>query len=167
MTFLTIKTQRLSIRGLLPDDANMISNYRSLPEVAQFQSWTEYPVKKAEELIADMINASPEIKGQWFQFGIELNEKKELIGDIGFLNTDESGKSWIGFTLNSAYWNKGLANEAVSAVLDFYKELGTSQFFASTDPLNVSSKKLLEKLGFSLIEAHPDDLIFQYMGSQC
>jgi RimJ/RimL family protein N-acetyltransferase len=161
MTFLTLTTPRLTIRHLHTADAEAIAHYRSLPEVAAYQSWTQYPLEKASELILEMKTAAPEIKGQWFQFGIELNENKQLIGDIGFLNTDADNKSWIGFTLNSAYWNKGFANEAVSVVIEYYKDLGLTDIFASTDPMNISSKKLLEKLEFVIIENHPDDVIFQ------
>ena len=161
MTFLTKKTTRLIIRHLHADDAIKMAHYRSLPEVAQYQSWTQYPLEKAISLIDEMKSAAPEIKGQWFQFGIELIENNELIGDIGFLNTDADNKSWIGFTLDSGYWNKGYAIEAVAAVIEFYKELGLTEIFASTDPMNLSSKKLLEKLEFNIIEVHPEDIIFQ------
>jgi RimJ/RimL family protein N-acetyltransferase len=161
MKFSPINTARLSIRRLNASDANTLSRYRSIPEVARFQSWTEYSVQQAQELILQIDKSSPDVKGEWFQFGIELNATGELIGDIGFLNTDELGKSWLGFTLDSKYWKQGLAIEAVAAVLAFYTNIGISTFWASTDPTNIASQNLLEKLGFVLFENKPDDSIYK------
>lgn len=161
MNFLTIKTERLSIRCLYLDDAKALSSYRSKPEVARFQSWTEYSIHQAQELIAEMDKSAPDVKGKWFQFGIELSNCGELIGDIGFLNTDEFGKSWLGFTLDSKHWKQGLAKEAVDAVLTYYSSVGVTTFWASIDLSNTSSKKLLEKLGFVLVENTPDESIFR------
>lgn len=141
-----------------------MSRYRSLPEVARFQSWSECTLQQAEDLISEMEQSSPAVAGRWFQFGIELTESGTLIGDIGFLNMDEAGKCWVGFTLNSAYWGRGLAAEAVTAVLAYYSEIGISTFWASTEPANTPSRRLLEKLGFALVDDRSDDSIYQKVG---
>lgn len=161
MKFLPLKTNRLLIRSLSLADAQALSFYRSIPEVSLYQSWKTYSLEDANKLITQMNEALPTTKGKWFQFGIELEENKNLIGDIGFLNTDEEGKSWIGFTLDSNYWNKGFAVEAVRAVLDFYASIDVTNVWASIDPANDSSKKLLLKLGFIIVEEKSDDIIFK------
>ena len=160
MKFDSISTQRLVIRRLVNDDAEIISFYRSLPEVSQFQSWQQYSLQQASELISEMKMSDPSDVGKWFQFGISLKINDELIGDIGFLNTDEQQKSWIGFTLNSEHWGNGYALEAVEAVLTYYCHLGIYKVWASIDPQNHSSAKLLKKLGFSLLESKPEDHIY-------
>jgi RimJ/RimL family protein N-acetyltransferase len=160
MKFETLNTERLKIRRLSLKDAKDISHYRSLPEVSEFQSWTEYSTEKALELIQGMENSDPSIQEKWFQFGVALKNSNELIGDIGFLNTDSEKKSWIGFTLNSKYWGQGYALEAVKEVLNYYSKIGITEVWASTDPNNHSSKKLLKKLNFKLVEEKPNDHIF-------
>ncbi len=160
MKFNFIKTERLTIRRLKIEDAKAISIYRSAPEVAEFQSWENYSKPEAIKLIEKLKNSNPTNKGEWFQFGIEHSKTGELLGDIGFLNEDKNGKSWIGFTLDSKYWQQGFAHEAVSEILSYYLQIGASDVWASIDPVNISSKKLLEKLGFGLNESKPDDLIF-------
>ena len=111
-----------------------------------------------------MDESFPAATGKWFQFGIELKETGALIGDIGFLNTDEVGKSWIGFTLDSQYWRRGLATEAVGAVLAFYSTFGITTIWASTDPANTASQRVLEKLGFVLYESYAEDAIYRKAG---
>lgn len=155
-----LRTERLLIRRLRAADAEALSRYRSIPDVARYQDWPSYSLDQALALISMMEKSSPEVTGEWFQFGIELRENGELIGDIGFLNTDENGKCWVGFTLDQRYWGLGLAREAVSVVLDYYAAMGVAAVWASTDPANVASRKLLDRLGFDLVEESSSDSIY-------
>jgi [ribosomal protein S5]-alanine N-acetyltransferase len=160
MKFDRIKTERLIVRRLLSSDAEAMATIRSHSEVMRFQS--SFSKGKAEDLIEKMTLADPSIRGQWFQFAIELEVDHCLIGDLGFLNTDENGKSWIGFTLDPRHWNQGYALEAVRAILGYYGDLGITEIWASTDPKNESSMKLLRKVGFQLMESKPEDMIFRH-----
>jgi RimJ/RimL family protein N-acetyltransferase len=153
-------TKRLIIRRLVAQDAKTVSFYRSLPEVARFQSWDKYSIQEASELIAACGASEPCVHGRWFQFGVTLKDSGELIGDVGFLNTDERQRSWIGFTLNSIYWGQGYAIESVAAVLEYYSGLGSKKVWASIDPMNHPSEKLLRKLAFQLHESRPQDHVY-------
>ncbi len=161
MTFTPIRTTRLVIRPLRPSDAEALAAYRSRPEVARYQSWETYSIAQARDLIGLMEHSTPEVKGDWYQFGVALTETGQLIGDIGVLNTDAEGRSWIGFTLDPLFWKRGLASEAVTAILRYYAELGIATIWASTDPLNVASRQLLERLSFSLVEMTSSDATYQ------
>ncbi len=158
MEFKPIFTQRLSVRHLVPQDATRLSYYRNLPLVAKYQSpWSE---ERARTLIRGMTECGPTATGRWFQFGIELQKTSELVGDVGFLNCDEHGKSWIGFTLDPAHWGNGYATEAAAVVLNFYSRQNVKTVWAATEPDNYSSAKVLTRLGFSVSESTPTDLIF-------
>ncbi len=160
MKFDKLKTERLIIRRLTGKDSETISLYRSIPEVAEFQSWDNYSLEESKKLINESLSSDPSIASMWFQFGIEELNSGKLIGDIGFFNQDEDGKCWIGFTIDSSYWRKGFGSEAVREIISYYQKIGISNVWASIDPRNISSQKLLEKLGFELIESKPDDLVF-------
>ena len=55
----------------------------------------------------------------------------------------------IGYSLARPHWRKGYAREAVSRLLDLlFREEGNRRVFADTDPDNVGSNTLLERLGF-------------------
>ena len=55
----------------------------------------------------------------------------------------------IGYIIDPAHQRKGIATEAVSAMLDFcFGELGLHRVQAFTHPDNTASRKLVEKLGF-------------------
>jgi ribosomal-protein-alanine N-acetyltransferase len=55
----------------------------------------------------------------------------------------------IGYVVDPAHHRKGIAIEAVSAMLDFcFAELGIHRVQAFIHPDNAASRRLVEKLGF-------------------
>ncbi len=162
MKFENLRTERLLIRRFTSDDAEALSSYRSIPEVTRFQA--AYSIERANQLVMEMSASDPIIPGKWFQFAIELTAEHRLIGDIGCFNADDDGRSWIGFTLDPCYWNRGYAAEAVRQVLAYYRQIGITKVWASTDSENENSMKLLRKLGFTLDDVKPDGMIFVLSG---
>ena len=76
-------------------------------------------------------------------------ESNNVIGDVGvhFMD-DENLQSEVGCTLSKAYHGQGFATEAIAATLDvLFMELNKHRLMASIDPQNLSSIKLVERLG--------------------
>ena len=145
-----LSTERLRFRRLRSADAAAIASYRSVPDVARYQGWTTpYSPADALALIADVQNSTPDAPG-WFQYGIELIENRSLIGDLG-VNLDENRRqAEIGFTLDPAYQGRGLASEAVAAMLEhLFVERGLHKVSADCDARNVRSAQLLLRAGFA------------------
>jgi RimJ/RimL family protein N-acetyltransferase len=145
--FLPICTGRLVLRPFVPGDAAAFSAYRSDPAVAELQSWpTPFTLDMAERFIADLPGDGP-VKGEWVQ--IAVSGDGELVGDVA-VGLDASGRiATIGYTLATAHQGKGLAREAVGAVVDrLFGELGVHRVEASIDPRNIASARLVEDLGF-------------------
>ena len=77
-------------------------------------------------------------------FIICLKEDLKPVGKIGVWSGDE-----IGFLLSRSQWGKGLAKEALDAILPYLFE--TRQMKAVTadiDPRNEASKGILQRFGF-------------------
>lgn len=82
-------------------------------------------------------------------FAIQYNE--EAIGGLGFqIGVDISRVSAeIGYWISEAYWGRGFATRAVSAVTDWaFSEYKLTRVFALVFAYNVSSIRVLEKAGF-------------------
>ncbi|WP_432941630.1 GNAT family N-acetyltransferase [Kribbella sp. CA-253562] len=142
-----LSTERLVLRRFRDDDAAALAAYRSMPEVARYQSWdAPYPLEKAIETVRLYAGGDPEQPG-WFQYAIDLDGV--LIGDIG-LNLDETlRQAELGFTLAPAYQGQGYASEAVGALLDhLFTQRNLHRVSAECDARNVASARLLERLGF-------------------
>lgn len=61
---------------------------------------------------------------------------------------DGRGRAEVSYLLAPAYWGRGLATEAVAAVLERAGSAGTSRVEASVDVDNAPSLRLLGRLGF-------------------
>ena len=146
--FLPITTERLVLRRFEPGDAAAFSAYRSDPAVAELQSWeTPFTLEMAERFIADC-NADGPVNGQWVQ--IAVTRDGELVGDVA-VGLDADGRiATIGYSLATEHQGKGLAREAVGAVVDrLFDVLGVHRVEAGVDPRNIASARLVEDLGFS------------------
>lgn len=152
---LVLRSARLSLRLLRMEDAAPITAYRSLPEVARFQSWESFGPDDAVRLVTDQSAVVPDTPDSWLQLALILSESATVIGDCGihFL-ADDSQQVELGITLAPAYQGRGLATEALSAVLEYvFDRLGKHRVFAVTDAENHAARSLFRRLGFRH-EAH-------------
>ncbi|MEV6348920.1 GNAT family protein [Actinoplanes sp. NPDC051851] len=142
-------TERLVLRRFRASDASVLSEYRSDPDVARYQSWeAPYPVEKAVVAVRNFAASSPD-KAGWFQYAVEHAEERVLIGDVAVRLHENLQQAEIGFTLAAAYQKKGFASEAVGAVLDrLFRLQGLHKVTGECDARNVRSAGLMERLGF-------------------
>lgn len=148
---MNIETERLIIKPLTLDDARRFSEYRDKEEVAMYQSWDEYPLNKAINRI-EYCQKHP-FHGQIgnYQFGLYLKENNQLIGDI-FIEIDGHTTFTLGYTLDSVYWSKGYASEALKSVFKAMHETYSFKIcLCHVYEDNIKSIKLLERNGFDKI----------------
>jgi RimJ/RimL family protein N-acetyltransferase len=160
---LELRSSRLCLRRLRPDDAAAIAGYRSLPEVARFQSWESFGPTDAAELIAAQVGVEPGTPGTWLQLALVAVESAEVIGDCGVhFRADNPRQVEVGITLAPAHQGRGLAAEALGSVLDFvFGRLGTHRVSAVTDAENHAAAGLLRRLGFRQEAHHVEHVWFK------
>ncbi|WP_112242539.1 GNAT family N-acetyltransferase [Kribbella monticola] len=144
---MNLATERLTLRRFRAEDAAAFAAYRSVPEVARYQSW-EAPVsiEEATALVREFAAGNPSAPG-WFQYAIDLDGV--LIGDIGLKLHENLMQAEIGFTLGPQYQGQGYATEAVRGLLDhLFVERKLHRVSAECDARNVASAALLRRLGF-------------------
>ena len=170
--FTELTTARLIIRRLGPSDAAALFHIRSQPAITHFQIWEPKSVADVSAFIARQIKLDLDEPDTWFQLGISLKKSEQLIGDCGlhFLEND-SHQTEIGINLAPNQQGNGYATETLTAVFEFlFSDLGKHRVFASTDPENERTIRLLSRLGMRQ-EAHfresfwfkgrwTDDLVF-------
>lgn len=86
-----------------------------------------------------------------FQWAITDPANDGAIGTVTLTAWDRTNRhAELGYMLSPSHWGKGLAREAVRAVLAFgFPEMDLHRVEAELDPRNVASARLLEALGFS------------------
>src|SRR5690606_1030361 len=85
----------------------------------------------------------------WYQFAIALVPEGTLVGDIGLrVRADAPPTADIGYTLATAYQGRGLASEAIRAVIELaFLKLGVTRIVATIDDRNTRSLALARRLG--------------------
>jgi len=90
-------------------------------------------------------------EGTGVRWGIMLTGQDEVIGSCGFLNVSaKHQRAEIGFELSSNHWGRGIAGEALRAVVRHgFTQLGFHRIEALVEPANTASQQLLERVGFT------------------
>jgi RimJ/RimL family protein N-acetyltransferase len=173
-----LESARLRIDCLKISDADEIHHYRSMPEVARFQSWDAETAKDAAAYIAGATDADFGKEGTWFQLAVREKETANLIGDIGLHFLDVDGHQVeVGITISPERQKLGLASEALVTVLDYlFVVLRKHRVVASIDRDNQASNGMLQKVGFRqeghlvqslLIDGEwVDDVVFGLLASE-
>jgi RimJ/RimL family protein N-acetyltransferase len=147
---LTLRTPRLDLRPLRPDDAGALMAIHSDPAVMRYWStppWSD--LQQAHDLIQREIAGMA--AGTAVRLGIVVREEAALIGHCTLFSFDaQCRRAETGYALRASAWGHGYANEAVSALLDWgFAELGLNRVEADIDPRNTPSARALERLGFT------------------
>ncbi|WP_153914343.1 GNAT family N-acetyltransferase [Shewanella sp. TC10] len=163
-----IKTQRLSIRAFEAGDLAAFTKYRADPQIAQYQSWTDYSLEQAQAMFEQMDYQQFGESGLWFQLAIADNQTNQLMGDIALHFIDKQ-QIEIGFTIAQDYQQQGIAYEAVSAVIEYlFNSLNKHRIVATTDAENLASMALLLKLGFRKEGHYLQNIFFKgRWGDEC
>lgn len=144
-----LSTKRLELRPIKSSDKEEFFKYRSNAKANIYQDWIPKNLEEVEAYIKNK-PAIPNQPNTWFQFGLIEKSSCKLIGDIGIHFMENNDKQVeIGYTLNKDFQGKGYATEALKCIINYiFNVLNKHRVFASVDPRNISSIKLLERLGF-------------------
>jgi RimJ/RimL family protein N-acetyltransferase len=146
--FLPFATPRLRLRSFRAADAAAFAAYRSDVDVARYQGWqAPFPLADAERFVAEMAPLVDPVSGDWLQIAVEHDGA--LAGDVAVGLSDDGRIATIGYTLAPAFQGRGLATEAVGALVDrLISHRGVHRIEASLDGRNLPSARLIEGLGF-------------------
>ena len=65
------ETSRLRARSFTAADVEAFVAYRADPDVARYQSWSDYTLERGEAFVGSLQGATPGVPGEWFQFALE------------------------------------------------------------------------------------------------
>jgi RimJ/RimL family protein N-acetyltransferase len=162
-SFKEFRSQRLLLRRLQLGDFSPLCRYRSLPEVARYQSWETFTPSDATQLIESQLLQEPNIPGTWFQLAIIVDSTGTMIGDCGLhCRQDDPRQMEIGITLDPTYQGQGYATEAIECLLAYvFGTLGKHRVSAITDAENQTAIGLMKRLGFRQEAHHIDHVWFK------
>lgn len=145
-----INTERLLLRPLVQSDAQDIYEIFSDKQVMKYYDLLPFESLERAKQQVELFTQGFEQK-KMLRWGIEYKDNSKLIGTCGFFAFNEDArKAELGYELNSIYQGRGLMSEALGAILRYiFAETDINRVEAYVEPLNIASRKTLEKLGFT------------------
>lgn len=141
-----LRSERLRLRALVPEDANDVFLYASDPVVARYAGWRAHRTPFDSILYIQQC-----MSDQWgpITFAVEHCAEQRLIGivDIRVVSRLWSAGE-IGYTLARRYWGHGYNVEAGKLLVAYgFERLGLRRIQAVCDTRNRRSYRTMEKLG--------------------
>lgn len=142
-----LQTPRLLLRPWEESDAEALYELAKDPDVGPAAGWNVHKdVEESREIIRTILSAP----GTFAIFG---RRDGQLRGSCGFFPTRaqgaEAGELEIGYWVGKPFWGRGIAPEAVEALLAHcFTELGAESVWCAYFDGNEKSRRCQEKCGF-------------------
>ncbi len=146
MTQLHFKTDRLLIEPLTMEDASFIL------ELVNTEGWIKFIGDRGIKSKSDALTYIQKIleNKDIFYWIVKLKNNEDSVGIITFIKRGYLEYHDIGFAFLPKFFKNGYAYEATNKVLKYVIwEYNLSNILATTVPENVSSIKLLNKIGLN------------------
>ena len=144
-----LETDRTILRRFTVDDAESVFyNWASDDEVTKYLTWpTHQSIDVSRGYIDFCVKGYADLS--FYQWGIELKDTQELIGNISVVKViDEIDSLELGWVIGRKYWGKGYTAEAALKMIDFlFDKVGANCISAGHDVNNPNSGRVMQKIG--------------------
>lgn len=154
-----LSTERLILRRMMVGDCYDMYEYASNAGVTRFLTWNPHPDLEYTKEYLQYISNHYRL-GDFYDWAVILREENKMIGTCGFTRFQthhDCGE--IGYVINPAYRGRGIACEAVRAVLRFgFLKLGLHRIEAKYIDGNEASRRVMEKVGMTFEGLRRDEM---------
>ena len=143
-----LETERLVLRAMRVADAPDMYAYAAREDVTKYLTW--YPHRNLDETRAYLTEVGRRYRtGDFYDWAIIHRADDKMIGTCGFTSFNyPSDSGEVGYVLNPDYQGRGLATEALRAVMKFgFAELNLHRIEAHYIEGNDRSRRLMERVG--------------------
>jgi ribosomal-protein-alanine N-acetyltransferase len=144
----TLVTARLDLIPCSLADVPALWTLWTDPDVRRYL-WDDQviPLERARALVVQSLDAA---RASGLGLWVLRQSGQAAIGGFCALLSTADAEVELLYGLAPAWWGAGLATEAASAVLRYaFDDLGLARVVAATDPPNVASIRVLERLGMT------------------
>lgn len=148
-----LKTERLDLRSVKKEDVDEIfEGWMKDERISKYMLWNASDDREhAKQFVEEEIK---QINSDfWYRWIIILQETGQIIGTCLFYYNFEENSWDISYNLSYCFFKHGYMIEAMKEVMRFaFQQLGIQSCIAICAQENMSSCKLIEKLGFQFIK---------------
>ncbi len=144
----TLTTERLTLRAMRVSDCYDMYEYASRTDVTRYLTWSPHgDMEYTKEYLKYIFNHYR--LGDFYDWAVVLRAEDKMIGTCGFTRFHthhDCGE--VGYVINPEYHGRGIATEAVQAVVAFgFRELSLHRIEAKFMEGNRASLRVMEKVG--------------------
>ncbi len=154
-----LQTGRLILRSFTEADADNLYALDSDPQVMRWL--TGGAPTSRDKIERDILPGFLRSYDRFPGFGVWAADEKasgDFVGWFGFRPPDDAATAEtvsLGYRLRRAVWGRGYATEGARALIrQGFAELGVRRVVATTYQDNLASRRVMEKLGMTLIRAY-------------
>lgn len=151
-----LETERTILRNLTLDDAADMYALNLDKEVLKYTGDTPFEnIQATKDFLAQYDQYEKYAVGR---FAVIEKASAKFIGWCGLRYNPDKDEYDIGFRFFREYWNQGYATETAKRCIDYgFKELGIHRITGRAMKENISSMKVLEKIGMTFKNAFDFD----------
>ena len=143
-----LETERLRLRAYGPHDLDVLAALYGNPDVAMRTKLGVLARAQCEEVLDGYLTC-------WHQNGygmrIAADFEGRVVGECGLFKREAISGPAIRYVLDTAYWGRGYASEAVAATLsDGFQRLEIDRIYGFVERENPASHRVLQKTGFQI-----------------
>jgi [ribosomal protein S5]-alanine N-acetyltransferase len=143
--------EKVFLREFVESDWVDVHKYASQEIVCQYQPWGPNSEKESQEFVKQVLIDATKKTRTRYVFAV-INKKDERMIGAGEFNirsfNNKIGE--IAYIVNPDYWGNGIATEVAELLIEFgFSEFSLHRIYATCDPRNIGSKRVLEKVGMT------------------
>jgi RimJ/RimL family protein N-acetyltransferase len=142
--FPELNTNRLKLRRIQAEDIPSLVKYANNKKIADNVLNIPHPYQEPDAVFRISYVVQGFKNKARYVFAVILKEREELIGEASLHLDNTNNIAELGYWVGEPFWNKGIATEAVKAVLKFgFEKLGLTIIFATCHEENKASGTVL------------------------
>jgi 8-oxo-dGTP diphosphatase len=149
--FAELKTERLTLRPFVPEDAANLHRLINNFDVAKMLELVSYPYHRdlADEWIASAIRDLAAGTACHLAITGQEGEREVLVGAVGITIDRASRTGRLGYWVGQKYWGHGVATEAAARLTSWsFANLEIDRIAAAVATDNAASAAVLRRIGF-------------------
>lgn len=143
-----LETDRLVLRAPRLEDVAAVAELANNRKIAEMTANLPFPYRASDaHSFVETLAAAPQ--SATFALFTKTEGALGFCGMVSFGRRAPEPAPEIGYWIGEPFWGRGLATEAVRAVIDYaFSETDLSQLIGSARVVNPGSRRVLEKCGF-------------------
>jgi len=144
-----LTTARLYLREFEEGDVPALHAIEADPEAVKYVSYGPSTEQVCRRDLAFHIEHQTAQSRIFYHLAVCLQKELQMIGWCGVkISRGNEQEAELGYALQRQHWGQGYITEAASALLAYgFIQLRLHRIFATCDPRNIGSARVLEKIG--------------------